>query len=123
MALFYFLGKKKRQPDETVEDKEPLVEELVPSSTEDEELAAWREAEQIRMQRDIARMTAEKIDAIESEIARDILKAAPLVANTIPTEETTKQAASKPATDAFQATIIRQDISVETLLLDEQPDD
>jgi len=122
VALFSFFGKKDRQPDESVEDKESLIEEPAQLSPEDEDLAAWREAEQLRLQRDIARMTAEKIDAIESEIARDILKAPSLTSDTIPAEEpkmAPAPAAKTAADDAFQATIIRHDVNERSMLLED----
>jgi hypothetical protein len=119
VALFSLFGKKK-QPSKNqaggkdVSTGEPQ-QEAAPTPVDD---AAEREATNSRMHRDIARMTAEKIDAIESEITRDILKAP------TPTEtgtSTVPKSEAKPAVDEsqssnlFHTTLVRVD--KETMIL------
>ena len=121
MALFSFFGKKDRQPDNPGENENPLLDDPGRLSREQDELAAWREAEQLRAQRDIARITAEKIDAIESEIARDILKSPHAHALDSAAESKTPPPAES-STDPFQSTVIRPDIDGQTLLRDDFDD-
>ena len=73
MALFSIFGKKPGQPDSTVAGNTApdAGQDSLASPTEE---STSRESPNQRSRRDIARITAEKIDAIESEIARDILK-------------------------------------------------
>jgi len=117
VALFSFFGKKNRPPDHPddandVPASEP-GQDIVSVQIED---PAEREVIHQRKYRDIARMTAEKIDAIESEIARDILKvpsAAPTLPETV--EETVIQGEvedaenDQPANSIFHITLIRMD--------------
>ena len=76
MALFSFFGKKKSLTSNPVEEKDntPVAPQQEANLAPVDD-AIEREADGLlRTQREIARITAEKIDAIESEIARDILK-------------------------------------------------
>ncbi len=90
------------------------------SSPTDRNADVQREAEQIRAQRDIARQTAEKIDAIESEFARDILKAPPAVAEADGGEEISQPEQTAPSTNPFQPTILALSSEQRTLLLDDK---
>jgi hypothetical protein len=114
VALFSFFAKKNKQPEnperETVNPAEEVQQDSTLLPNDD---AAEREALSLRMQRDIARMTAEKIDAIESEIARDILKTP--ISTTAPPAETQPEEKTPPAADenlsagVFHATLVRID--------------
>ena len=122
MALFSIFGKKPRQPDAPESGTEAPVEPpAVASVATQAEETIVRESGSQRSQRDIARMTAEKIDAIESEIARDILKAPKAKAGD--TAEATsdlataddKTAPDYAPTNLFHTTLIRVD--KETMIL------
>lgn len=87
--------------------------------------AEEREAGQQRIQRDAARLTAEKIDAIEFEIARDILRSPPppapdkSAAKVVDTDgkstEDDPQLDDFATTNLFHSTLIRVD--KETMIL------
>ena len=110
MALFSIFGKKPQQPGD------PATEKNAAEQTADD--PAFRQSDSAQSRRDAARKTAEKIDAIESEIARDILKnparrstdAAPVKG--LPNDEVD---ADYPSSNLFHTTLIRVDR--ETLIL------
>ncbi len=122
MALFSIFGKKTRQPDSPEAGNEAPVEQSAqaPVTTQAED-AIGREPGSQKSQRDIARMTAEKIDAIESEIARDILKAPKPKAGEVPEGASAQTPADdRPSpeyapTNLFHTTLIRVD--KETMIL------
>ncbi len=111
MALFSIFGKKPQQAGELDAEKntaEQAVDDAAPRQSDDT----------MRSRRDAARKTAEKIDAIESEIARDILKN--------PARRASDTAAVKglpndepdtdyPSSNLFHTTLIRVDR--ETMIL------
>ena len=66
MALFSIFGKKTQQSDDVPAEKA--------SSEQAVDDAVLRQSDSMQSRREAARKTAEKIDAIESEIAKDILK-------------------------------------------------
>lgn len=121
MALFSFFGKKQQHPKNPEGAKNvPAVEsqqELAPTPIDD---AVEREANHSRMHRDIARMTAEKIDAIESEIARDILKSPTSTETGSPVEPKNEGASAAtveeyPPTNLFHTTLVRVDKETQIL--------
>lgn len=127
MALFSFFGKKKSQAvnlakakDATpVETQQESAPESAPEPTLVDDTIEREANGLIRTQRDIARMTAEKIDAIESEIARDILKS-PSSSKSGSTDDTRIEENSDPTTEdspnsLFHTTLIRVD--KETMIL------
>ncbi len=120
MALFSFFNKNTQQPENPEDAKAaPAVEpeqEPVHLPIED---ATEREVNDLRTQQDIRRITVEKIDAIESEIARDILKAPPPVTpDTLPktkAKENVDTPTDYQSTALFQTTLVRVD--KETMIL------
>lgn len=116
MALFSFFGKKKQpsgKPEEELKAHAGMQEP--PPSREKDYAAIQRESMQLQEHRQIARMTTEKIDAIESEIARDFLKAPP-VAERSEDGAGSRHAPAEKSIDPFQATIIRADLTQSTVL-------
>lgn len=120
MALFSFNGKRDQQPDTSGLPNAVSSREMKPSSSAEKNVATQLEAEQVRARRDIARQTTEKIDAIESEFARDILKAPPAVAKAGDAGESSLSAQAAPSTNPFQPTILALSSEQRTLLLDDK---
>lgn len=120
MALFSFNGKRDQQPDTPRLPNAVLPEEMKQSSSAEKNVATQQEAEQVRARRDIARQTAEKIDAIESEFARDILRAPPVVAEDDNVHENRQPEQTAPSTNPFQPTILALSSEQRTLLLDDK---
>lgn len=104
MALFSIFGKKPQQPDDQVGEKSAAEQ-----AADD---AALRQSDSMKSRRDAARKTAEKIDAIESEITRDILKSPSRRAEGadgvkgLPNDETDSD---YPSSNLFHTTLIRVD--------------
>lgn len=123
MALFSFFGKKKSQAENLAEAKDATsVESQQESAPEPASVNDTIERETngvLRTQRNIARMTAEKIDAIESEIARDILKYPSSSqfgsADDSSTEEIADPTTEDSSNSLFHTTLIRVD--KETMIL------
>lgn len=119
MALFSFFGKKKSQADNSVEPKDSLPTEPKQESAPVEDAAEPEAHGILRTQRDIARMTAEKIDAIEFEIARDILKSPKSSETSSTADASSEESALLSADDSpnslFHTTLIRVD--KETMIL------
>lgn len=123
MALFSYFGKKDRQPDGLSGSQEAPIDSANSVLPALDEPAVKSEAEQVRAQRDAARMTAEKIDAIESEIARDILKAPTPAADAPATGEAARWTPVKKnetnPSNPFQSTIIQVGIDQRNALREE----
>lgn len=118
MALFSLFGKKNASPDATEGVKEASPAENTRERETVADAPVMRESPSQRAHRDLARITAEKIDAIESEITRDILKSGPkstmkAAAPVIP--EHTETPSDSVSTDLFHTTLIRVD--KETMIL------
>lgn len=120
MALFSFFGKKERQADTPGLGSQALPDEIKRSLPVQDNVILQREIEQIKAQRDIARKTAEKIDAIESEIARDILKAPQPEAAGSGHVGNEPVPAAPPSTNPFQPTILTLSSEQRVLLRDEK---
>ena len=111
MALFSIFGKKPQQVSELEAEKNAAEQAA-------DDAASRPSDDSMRSRRDAARKTAEKIDAIESEIARDILKNPARRATDsappkgLPNDETD---ADYPSSNLFHTTLIRVDR--ETMIL------
>lgn len=123
MPFFSIFGKKKSPAEPGENQLENAAIDPIPEVDQSSAPVELESPSQIS-QRDLARRTAEKIDAIESEITRDILKAPTVPAEPMPQAEApasqTAAAQPQPAddyapTDLFRSTELR--IDKETLLL------
>jgi len=119
LALFSFFGKKKSQADNSVEAKDVSQTEPKKEPAPVEDTTETEAHGILRAQRDIARMTSEKIDAIESEIARDILKSPKSSETSSTADAGSEEAAVLSGDDSpnslFHTTLIRVD--KETMIL------
>lgn len=112
MALFSIFGKKTQQSDDPTADKSAAE-----AGADD---VLMRQSDSIKSRRDAARKTAEKIDAIESEITRDILKNPPpkrgvgeaAGVKALPNDDVDSD---YPSSNLFHTTLIRVD--KETMIL------
>lgn len=119
MALFSFFGKRKLQAENSAEAKDaaPVEPQQEPAPAPPNETVESEANGILREQRNIARMTAEKIDAIESEIARDILKSPTQsgAATEADDEENLDPTSEDSPNSLFHTTLIRVD--KETMIL------
>lgn len=109
MALFSIFGKKTAQTDGSPAD---TAREAPPAAADS---TAVREQAGQRAQRELARITSEKIDAIESEIARDILKAPQPKGGKPAAADASEKPDDSISTELFHTTLIRVD--KETMIL------
>jgi hypothetical protein len=115
--MFSIFGKKPQSDDTAGEKGTPeQAQRSVPPQPED---GAMRQSDSMKSRRDAARKTAEKIDAIESEITRDILKTPARrsgdvsdAAKGLPNDDTD---GDYPSSNLFHTTLIRVDR--ETLIM------
>jgi hypothetical protein len=107
VALFSIFGKKPQQSDDVPAENasaEQAVEDVV-----------LRQSDSMQSRREAARKTAEKIDAIESEITRDILrnpasrKGAEAASHAKSPPQDDLEDSDYPSSNLFHTTLIRVD--------------